>query len=489
MIDLQSATLPLFQSLSQHYQQQCSTGSDPESSLFESLLHQRPAKRSSSTSSSDESSPSPSSSSDTGATPPRNSQKPTSRSAVRHKPSPFTPWQSRSLLSILSYDDQLSSTEKELVGVVLGLSATQVNRWFCNARARELKRSKKYCALAKLEPGSCVLDPRKDRSSTTPDSVDGPASGPPQVHIDPRLFDESAGIGSGSALPAAHSTATRSSRSQSFLVDNEGDYQMGALAPGLSFALDRRLCPQVLRKDALPTAHHFPLSCPSLVHPSLPSSATLPSPPSPVKAGDSASSVFEHIDFFPPLHPESDPLPSSSPPSCRSLEGQPCRLTTPTLGPANISFDELLQRCFGSLDSHPSTNEDAERSFLLAGEAGARPQPPTPPVSDPQQVMTLEDLLLLHQQSWNAISRALATPPLDASSSSVTCSPSPPPDPFSYPTSGSVPCPNLSFDPYSIILPDSASSSSDSDSGLSMPWSPPVPACSTLHEYGDPMGS
>ncbi|WAR55137.1 hypothetical protein PtB15_4B757 [Puccinia triticina] len=151
------------------------------------------------------------------------------------------------------------------------LKCSGIYSQFCNACARELKCSKKYCALAKLEPGSCVLDPRKGRSSTTPESVDSPASGLPKVHIDPCLFDESAGIVSGSALPAAHSTATRPPRSQSFPVDNEGDYQMGALAPGLSFALDFCLSPQVLRKDALPTAHHFPLSSPSLVHPSLPS--------------------------------------------------------------------------------------------------------------------------------------------------------------------------------------------------------------------------
>ncbi|WAQ92591.1 hypothetical protein PtA15_17A72 [Puccinia triticina] len=65
-----------------------------------------------------------------------------------------------------------------------------------------------------------------------PESVDSPASGPQKVHINPRLFNESAGIVSGSALPAAHSTATRPPRSQSFPY-----YERTPFQPPITFPL------------------------------------------------------------------------------------------------------------------------------------------------------------------------------------------------------------------------------------------------------------
>ncbi|KNZ53253.1 uncharacterized protein VP01_32g34 [Puccinia sorghi] len=47
----------------------------------------------------------------------------------RQKPVPFSRWQSSTLLSILRHADTLSSAEKELVAIVLGLSTSQVTRW------------------------------------------------------------------------------------------------------------------------------------------------------------------------------------------------------------------------------------------------------------------------------------------------------------------------------------------------------------------------
>ncbi|KAH9824964.1 hypothetical protein DFH28DRAFT_942378 [Melampsora americana] len=90
------------------------------------------------------------------------------------RPHIFTKHQTSVLHELLQYDDKLTSAEKTFVGERLGLSKDQVNRWFCNARARRSnKKRAPSCqtgmasshlstidpsALSILEPG--LLDPR-----------------------------------------------------------------------------------------------------------------------------------------------------------------------------------------------------------------------------------------------------------------------------------------------------------------------------------------
>lgn len=121
--------------------------------------------------------------------------KPSAKSR-RQKPVPFSRWQSSTLLSILRHADTLSSAEKELVAIVLGLSTSQVTRWFCNARARDLRRSKKCCELETTAgmgegwgwEGGC------GRSMNNSSSV----CDEPMQHIDPRLQMEAVLAGSSS---------------------------------------------------------------------------------------------------------------------------------------------------------------------------------------------------------------------------------------------------------------------------------------------------
>ncbi|KAG0143303.1 hypothetical protein CROQUDRAFT_661468 [Cronartium quercuum f. sp. fusiforme G11] len=52
------------------------------------------------------------------------------------RPHVFSKEQKAVLQALLAYDDQFSSAEKELIAQNLNLTREQVNRWFCNARAR-----------------------------------------------------------------------------------------------------------------------------------------------------------------------------------------------------------------------------------------------------------------------------------------------------------------------------------------------------------------
>ncbi|KAA1075979.1 hypothetical protein PGT21_031440 [Puccinia graminis f. sp. tritici] len=222
MIDLQSATLPLFQSLTQHYYQQQQQEEDEAgtSQLIYSLLnghHQpradSPASSSSSSSENRHSSSPHLSSSSSSSLPIR------TKSTARQKPKPFNPWQTKILLSILNYDQHLSSVEKDMVGLTLGLSSTQINRWFCNARARELKRSKKFNELDQIKPPIETFSPSiSSRLTTQPaEEEEGAEAGragnqlkqkerveaESAAHIDPRLFEGLITTTTHSATPPA----------------------------------------------------------------------------------------------------------------------------------------------------------------------------------------------------------------------------------------------------------------------------------------------
>ncbi|KAH9824959.1 putative b mating type locus [Melampsora americana] len=54
----------------------------------------------------------------------------------RGRPFIFSKEQTAVLRALLVHDDQFSSEEKELIAQTLNLTRAQVNRWFCNARAR-----------------------------------------------------------------------------------------------------------------------------------------------------------------------------------------------------------------------------------------------------------------------------------------------------------------------------------------------------------------
>ncbi|MBW0530681.1 hypothetical protein O181_070396 [Austropuccinia psidii MF-1] len=84
------------------------------------------------------------------------------------RPPMFTKEQTSALQTLLTHNDRYSSEEKELIGNTLGLTRDQVNRWFCNARARQ----KPYARPAK-EHASSFQDTLNQyiTSENNPDNV------------------------------------------------------------------------------------------------------------------------------------------------------------------------------------------------------------------------------------------------------------------------------------------------------------------------------
>ncbi|KAH9460465.1 hypothetical protein MJO28_003856 [Puccinia striiformis f. sp. tritici] len=368
MLDLQSATLPLFQSLSLHYQQQSPSASSPEiPSLFESLLRSPPSSRSSK-------SPSPTAASS------KHSHNSSRSSAVRHKPNPFNHWQSKTLLSILSYDDQLYSAEKELVGIVLGLSTVQVNRWFCNARARELKRSKKYCELDKLEAVDAVHPDSRDHRLL--DASDSVGLGLRMSHIDPRLVGGTLGkevVSSRSEVATNHPSINQTSQTQP--------------PPNIARA------PKDLQQ-LMPSSHSANSRRPT--------------------ADEPASHFGIDLDYFLlsiPHEPKTNP---AQPKNCNPLVlGQ----TTSLPAPASSSSSSEWSR--GMRNEHTNINfEDALHNYLRSLEHEAI----SPQLSAPQEQHRdsfLPDALksTLPQQStvWDAAYTQASTTPPDSFIDSLSC--------------------------------------------------------------------
>ncbi|PLW32422.1 hypothetical protein PCASD_17532 [Puccinia coronata f. sp. avenae] len=217
-MDLQSATLPLFQMLTMLEHQKREPTSDQDdcySKLVASILNPTSShssyrrkkisnKKSDSTNSDSDSSSNHSSSVDVGlgltlctqisssgvAPPPA-----TKTTTRRYKPTPFNGKQTTSLLSLLRFSDTLCSSERELVGIVLGLSTLQVTRWFCNARARSLRRSKKYNDLEEKMKRNNGLSGRMN--GPEPESTTSSTHVLTQKqHIDPRLMTSADSVNS-----------------------------------------------------------------------------------------------------------------------------------------------------------------------------------------------------------------------------------------------------------------------------------------------------
>ncbi|MBW0519276.1 hypothetical protein O181_058991 [Austropuccinia psidii MF-1] len=73
-----------------------------------------------------------------------------SSKARKGRPHMFTKEQTTALQALLTHNDRYSPEEKELIANTLSLTRDQVNRWFCNARARQ----KPYARPAKEHTSS-----------------------------------------------------------------------------------------------------------------------------------------------------------------------------------------------------------------------------------------------------------------------------------------------------------------------------------------------
>ncbi|PLW13588.1 hypothetical protein PCANC_19222 [Puccinia coronata f. sp. avenae] len=96
----------------------------------------------------------------------------TSRKAKGRAPQ-FTKEQTAGLNALLAHDNQFSSEEKDVIAHELNLTHAQVNRWFCNARARKKPYS---CPSRRPSPASTTIQSLSSNStrSNTPSTSSEP---------------------------------------------------------------------------------------------------------------------------------------------------------------------------------------------------------------------------------------------------------------------------------------------------------------------------